>query len=326
MSIKLKGSLEFPSQKSMGASTDIAPLGYSDGLVMRMGETWYAKDGAQICGMQTTIVEAKLVGEAKVAAGIEFSFAGSVKFANGEELKLKFVVVKVDEKDGVSGPGTELSYVFKAISGKIELDGATFSGGIQLQVAGKVQPDYEAIGKEVLKKVGERLVQMAVTITAAEALILAGAVGMSVAVMYTAFSGMARGSEVRGLYPLSEKITNQMVDAYIAGFQGAGSPGGRAGAGHTMGVTAFNSLKKRVVDRVPDATDAEIRDKANMNSKRGFIWGEVNPKAKQAVWQAFAEANTGDKSMLRNGHVNLFGRMPSESDANYTKYLETEEV
>ena len=74
MSIKLKGSLELPSKGKMGTSTDIAPLGYSDGLVMRMGETWYSKDGAQICGMQTTIVETKLVGEAKVKDGIEFSF------------------------------------------------------------------------------------------------------------------------------------------------------------------------------------------------------------------------------------------------------------
>lgn len=325
LSIKLKGSLELQSKGKMGTSTDIAPLGYSDGLVMRMGETWYSKDGAQICGMQTTIVETKLVGEAKVKDGIEFSFAGSVKFANGEELKLKFVVAKVDEKDGVSGPGAELSYVFKAISGKIELEGATFSGGIQLQVAGKAQPDYEAIGKLVAEKVLERGAQILASVTAAEALIAAGAVGISIAVLYTAFSGMARGSEIRGLYPLSEKATNQMVDAYIAGFSGAGSPGGQAGAGHTMGVTAFNNLKARIAAKVPDVTDAEIREKADVASKRPFIWGEVNPRAKQAVWQAFAEANRGDKSMLRNGHVNLFGRLPADGDSNYTRYLEDEE-
>lgn len=322
MSIKLKGSLELPSDKKMASSADVAPLGYSDGLVMRLGETWYSKEGAQICGVQTTIVESKIVGEAKVKDGLEVSIAGSVKFANNEELKLKFVVVKVDEKDGVSGPGAELSHVFKSINGKIELDGVTFSGAIQLQIAGKAQPDYEAIGKVIGEKVLERGAQMLASITAAEAVVIAGAVGISVAVMYTAFSGMARGSEIRGLYPLSEKITNQMVDAYIGGFQGAGSPGGNAGTGHALGATAFNNLKKRVAEKVPDVTDAEIRDNANVASKRQFIWGEVNPKAKQAVWQAFAESNRGDKSMLRSGHVNLFGRMPGENDRNYTQYLD----
>lgn len=326
LSIKLKGSLELPSDKKMASSTDIAPLGYSDGLVLRMGETWYSKDGARICGLQTTIVESKIVGEAKVKDGLEVSVAGSVKFANNEELKLKFVVVKVDEKEGVSGPGAELSHVFKSINGKIELEGATFSGAIQLQVAGKAQPDYEAIGKAIGEKLLERGAQVLASITAAEAVVIAGAVGISVAVMYTAFSGMARGSEIRGLYPLSEKISNQMVDAYIAGFQGGGSPGGNAGTGHTMGVTAFNNLKKRVAEKVPDVTDAEIREHANVAAKRQAIWGEVNPKAKQAVWQAFAESNRGDKSMLRNGHVNLFGRMPGENDRNYTQYLEEAET
>jgi chaperonin cofactor prefoldin len=335
LAIKLKGSLEVASSKDKPArSTDVAPLGYSDGLVLRVGETWYSEQGASILGVQTTIIETKVVGEGKVVrndkdptkSSIEFSLAGSVKFANGEEVKIKFTVVKIGDDDNgtVSGPGCEVSYTFKSVSGKVKLDTASFSGALQLSIAGKVQPNYAALGKMLAEKVGTRVAQIASSALTAEAMIAAGFAAGAAMTIFAVVKGISDGADVRRLHSVSERITNEMTNGFIAGAQGQGSPGGLGEPGYVMGQRGFAALKQHVLAKVPDATDAEVREVAAkiIAGKNGQVWSAMNPHAQQAVWQQFANEHRGDKQTLRDGHINLYGRMPSDNDPNFTKYLD----
>ena len=91
-----------------------------------------------------------------------------------------------------------------------------------------------------------------------------------------------------------------------------------------MGQKGYAALKAHILKTVPDATDEEVRGVAQeiLAGKDSEVWAAMNPHAKQAVWQAYAQGHKGDKRMLRPGYVNLFGKMPDESNPNYAKYLE----
>jgi len=235
-------------------------------------------------------------------------------------------VVKVGDDDDskVSGPGCEVSYAFKSFSIKQKVDVASFSGTVQLSIAGKVQPDYAALGKLLAEKVGSRVAQIAASALTAEAIIAAGFVAGGVMTIVAAAKGIADGAAVRSLYPLSEKITNDMTNGFMAGAQGLGSPGGVGAQGYAMGQRGFAALKQHILAKVPDATDDEVREVAAkiVAGKNGQVWSAMNPHAKQAVWQRFAEEHRGDKKILRDGHVNLFGKLPGDNDSNFTKYLD----
>jgi hypothetical protein len=323
--MKVKGSLDFSSGKG-DSSNDVTPVGVQDGaMVERLGKTWYSTDGVKIFGLNTGASESKIVGQAKVKDGLEVTLQVGLKWANGEELTLKFTVVKLEKEWKVTAGSAQLEYTFKAITGEFKWGSAKFKGSIQVASFGSVQPNYTAIAAQIGSNASAvasagRAVAAFVTFD----MLIAGAlVAGAVMTVVGTVQAVAKAAEIRGLHGLAEKTAKAMVTGFMAGVTGKPNGAGTLGAaGYDMGKKGLESLRQKLKDKVPDATEDEIREAVEgaCQGKESAVYERMYPLAQQAVWEAWAAENKGSKD-LKWGWVNLYGKMPSDSDAEYTKFL-----
>jgi hypothetical protein len=330
LSIKLKGSLEATGGDKGSSSVDVTPGGYSDGgFIERLGHTWYSSEGVRIFGLNTGASESKIESQAKVKDGLEVSISASLKWANGEELKLKFTVVKIEGDWKVTGGALQGDYVFKAITIPIfSFEGAKFKGTAQAVASVKAQPNYAAIAASLGEAGGTAAAAgraIAVFITF-DGLIALGFVAGGVLTVVGAIKALADAAEIRGLHGVVEQTASALTAGFIAGVKGLPNSAGSIGQpGYDMGVKAFAEARGNVLKKVPDATDEEIHEVVSdlVTGKEGRIHELVKPTAQKAVWKAWASSKTGwmdNAENLKWGWVNIYGRLPSNNDSDYKEY------
>jgi hypothetical protein len=252
-----------------------------------------------------------------------------LKWANGEELKLKFIVVKVGDNWKVSGGALQGDYVFKSVEvSGYPFETVKFKGSIQVAATVKLQPNYAAIGASLGEAggtiaAGARAVAAFITF---DGLIALGFVAGGVLVVVGGIKGIVDGAEIRALSGIVEKTANALTQGFVAGVKGSPNNAGSIGQpGYDMGVKAFAEARANALKKVADATDDEIHEVVGdvIKGKEGRIYELVKPTAQQAVWEAWASTKTGwlDSSKdLKWGWVAIYGRLPTDNDPEYRKY------
>jgi hypothetical protein len=327
---KLKGSFEIASGPKGDSSADLSPLGYSDGFVQRLGRSWYDTQGVSVFGVNTGASESKIEGQAKIKGGLEVSISGTLKWSVGDELKIKFNLVKIGTDWKVSAGQLEFSYAFKGIDIKAyPFENGTFKGVMQAVAIVKAEPNYIAIGQAVGQAgsniaVGVRAVAAVVTFDAVIAFAL---VADSVVVVAGGLHGIVQGAEIRNLSNQVETTTAALTSGFIAGVQGQSTnPAGALGqAGFDKGRQGYATLRAHILTKLPDASDEVITEAivSLVAEYRAPVREMMRELAKKAVWEAWAGSQTGwfdSKETLKWGWSAIFGKLPSASDAEYAKF------
>ena len=197
--IKLKGTEELEGGTKGGSEFDVTPGGYSDGFVQRFAESWSAKEGVKLFGVNTGASDAKVDSQFKIKDGVEASISGTLKFESGEEAKVKFNLVKIDAKKDwqVSAGQLEFNFVFKSYPfGPIAAEKSILKGTVQASAVIKAEPEYAAIAAQIGTKATEAGLEDALAgLLSFDTVVASGFLAISIGTVIGGVHGLVKGAE-----------------------------------------------------------------------------------------------------------------------------------